>query len=430
MWCACHESPYGANFQSLVAAGVELRRTARPSARSMAAALKKVVELQISTLNACQCDPPSAEALPSRQEMDELWRWLRSRVIKHGTEYDSILRTLRINEEEFASASPRQAEEAIHAESGSATSDDGDDDDGDDGDDDEAEPIEWIDGLGDDLLCLVLRQAGVASTGAAAATCSTLRDVARRDEIWLAHAESLEIDTAEATAQRTCKALCRDLVSRRRLEAWVKLVDARSSDANRALVKISQRFEDAMRRLSKLQMADYRVSARILNPPAELELAARLLRPLFCTMDAELSVPSEEAVAWLQNFVPQIHGLRGEQAQEQVADFLSCFHQFRPDRLDRERIAAVEEQLGGVCLKRLDETIEKRVREGYEGSGGGGSGPSDALRASRVASAIVRWAVSMVQNIITKRRERQLNAVASEILRCRANTPPVRLRLS
>ena len=74
MWCACHESPYGANFQSLVAAGVELRRTARPSARSMAAALKKVVELQISTLNACQCDPPSAEALPSRQEMDELWR--------------------------------------------------------------------------------------------------------------------------------------------------------------------------------------------------------------------------------------------------------------------------------------------------------------------------------------------------------------------
>ena len=397
----------------------------------MAAALKKIVELQISTLNACQCDPPSAEALPSRQEMGELWRWLRSRVIKHGAEYDSILRTLQINEEEFASASPRQAEETVHAESGGATSDDGDGDDSDDGDgDDEAEPIEWLDGLGDDLLCLVLRQAGVASTGAAAATCTTLRNLALRDEIWLAHAESLEIDTAEATAQRTCKALCRDLVSRRRLEAWVKLVDAKSSDANRALVKISQRFEDAMRRLSKLQMADYRVSARILTPPAELELAARLLRPLFCTMDAELSVPSEEAVSWLQNFVPQIHGLRGEQAQEQVADFLSCFHQFRPDRLDRERIAAVEAQLGGVCLKRLDETIEKRVREGYEGSGGGGSGPSDVLRASRVASAIVRWAVSMVQNIITKRRERQLNAVASEILRCRANTPPVRLRLS
>ena len=39
---------------------------------------------------------------------------------------------------------------------------------------------------------------------------------------------------------------------------------------------------------------------------------------------------------------------------------------------------------------------------------------------------MIRWVVATVQGILIKRREQQLTTVASEILRCKANTPPVR----
>ena len=54
---------------------------------------------------------------------------------------------------------------------------------------------------------------------------------------------------------------------------------------------------------------------------------------------------------------------------------------------------------------------------------------TEELCAGRVASDIVRWVVATAQGAKLARREGQLNAVASEILRSRANTPPVQMRI-
>ena len=84
------------------------------------------------------------------------------------------------------------------------------------------------------------------------------------------------------------------------------------------------------------------------------------------------------------------------------------------------RDLARSRSVGRACVR--------QVREGYPRLGGG-CGPSGALRTTRLASALVRWAVGVCVGELTRRREASLTAVARELLRCRANLPPVRATL-
>ena len=439
------------------------------------------------------------------ETISALWRDLGTSICRQSPQFDSILVAIQAADDAAAplmASPPAPSRAALLANLGCAAGDEA--------------PVDWLDLLGDDLVVVILRTGDMASTGAVAACCRGLHEIASRDEVWHTHAQRLDVDVAGATAARPCAAMCRDLCSRRRLEAWLDRVEELSRQAGADTGRVNELLEDASRRLSKLQFEDYREAQRTRNPPSELVLAARLLQALFgdeadewrgatdalaasmapteigtpaatdgssarsssstltavddavdsssdslqtgdggsdsrpssgtsdsrATGHALAAVrqssptgsscdgadePSRDAVAWLQRLLPQIGAKRGEHAQLEVAPFLHRFLGYEPDATPPANVVAVEAILPECCLRRLDLCIERRVREGYPLHGGAGCGPSQSLRAARVASALTRWVVATANLVILRRRERQLTAVAREIFRCRANVPPVRV---
>ena len=378
------------------------------------------------SLRVCSCTSPCCEAAITHTDMDDLWVHLRDRVNRQSPRFDGILANIPLVDIPPSSSSS----EAAHAESGNVLHPI----------DPQIVPVQvdWLHGLGADIFSLVLCQISISDTGAVAASCKMLHELAHRDEIWRAHARELEVDITSATGHRNCRSLCRDLCHRSRLDEWLHAVDAIERKGGAALPRVMELFEDGQRRLSRLQPADYRDAQSTRRPPQEFALAARLLHALWTiesmaalegSPDGSLTdVDAEEpsgAVAWLQRLLPQITGKRGEQAQVEVSKFIGRFYEYQSDGAPADRIAAVEALLPSCCLVKLDEAVERRVREGYP-MRGGGCGPSEVLRASRVASAIIRWVVATVQLLLIRRRAAQLNAVTDVILRCKADTPAVR----
>lgn len=148
-----------------------------------------------------------------------------------------------------------------------------------------------------------------------------------------------------------------------------------------------------------------------------------------------------QAVAWLQELLPDIGARRGAQAQAHVAPFLQLFHRFQHSSSSAQGggggagaagealwLADVQALLPHCCLRNLDSSLEKLVKDGYVKLGGG-CGPSEALRANRVASALIRFVCATAQGVLLRTREGQLNRVGAEVLRCRANVPAVHMRI-
>ena len=212
----------------------------------------------------CQCDPPSAVPSVSAEMMEALWRDLRFSIRRQSPRFDSILGAIALS-----TAVPELPELPVAPMPAQKTRDDDDD------------AVDWVNGLGDDLLVIILRYSGMEGTGAAASACRTLRDIAMSDDIWRTHASRLDIDAACASTSRPCWAMCRDLCSRRRLGQWLRTVEGHLAQSGAALGKVNELLDDASRRLSRLQLADYREAQRTRNPPDELVFAARLLRALF-----------------------------------------------------------------------------------------------------------------------------------------------------
>lgn len=217
--------------------------------------------------------------------MDALWYSLRETIRRHN-EFDAILHAIPVHAsdgtvEPFAAMRATALIDLRHkvemkewlvstpAEPASVGSVDSCEDC-----DDALPPADWAEGLSIDVLCIVLRHTGMAGSGAAACSCRGWRDVAMLDDVWSAHAEALDVDVASATAARPCRAMCRDLCRRRRLDAWMHAVEDMWRHVGCASTQIADRLADAMRRLSRLQFEDYREVRRgVAAPPAALLLS-------------------------------------------------------------------------------------------------------------------------------------------------------------
>ena len=104
------------------------------------------------------------------------------------------------------------------------------------------------------------------------------------------------------------------------------------------------------------------------------------------------------------------------------AELLRLLQAYRSDCAAPGRLADAASLLPECCLKRLDASMVRYIREAARAV-------TQELRAARLASAIVRWVVATVQGAMLSRRERQLSTVAHEILRCRFDVPAVPMKL-
>ena len=377
------------------------------------------------TLSVCSCQPRCAEVAITA-DVDLLWQHLRESMVRQSPAYDDILRKIPATSETLQV----QLSHNTHAIGTVET---------------HTRPqgsrsiaLDWVDGLGTDILCIVLRFAGIAGTGSAAASCRALHRLTQQDEVWRAHLESLVPMNSTRTLQPARR--CREWVDLRRLEMWYSQVLTLSEQASRcfsgacngldglASVRrdakesfVRAKLDDANRRLGALQYEDFREAQRIQSPPPELVLASWLLHAL---LHESAEDHDETAVLlWFQGLLPQIADKRGAQAQAQVGAFLSQFFDYNAEQAPHQNLLQAEAMLPGVCLRRLDESIQKLVHDGYPKFGGGGCGPGKVLRAARVASAVIRWVAATVQTELACRRAAPLAELGRELeCACRVAT--------
>lgn len=146
----------------------------------------------------CECCPRCAEPAITQHAIDALFSSLRE-VQRRDSPVDSTL----------APAAARTTTWANH------------------------DAVDWVGGLGPDIFGAILVCAGVPATGAAAATCRTVREAALLDELWLALVE--RTFGAAATAAGACggwRVACRRLWALRQLEL--------GSDRVRSMVERAQ----------------------------------------------------------------------------------------------------------------------------------------------------------------------------------------------
>ena len=355
-------------------------------------------------------------------DVDVLWQHLRESMARQSPSFDGILYKLPASStvESFDATTVPPIRPTVVTRVRVQADEDG-------------APLDWVNGLGSDILSTILRFAGIAATGSAAASCQSLRKLALQDHIWRAFLHGIE-PLVSATTLQQAQPRCREWCDLRRLEIWRAKVRAISPqavphadgmctsidglstlqrDAKVSFVQV--KLDDAHRRLSSLQFEDYREAQRIRSPPFEFVLASTLLHTLL--HEREGTHNEQVAVAWFQGLLPPIADKRGAQAHAHVGVFLSRFFDYASEHAPHRHLLQVEGMLPAVCLHRLDETIEKLVHDGYPKFGGGGCGPGKLLRATRVASAVIRWVAATVQGELTYRRARPLAEVGRELER-------------
>ena len=440
---------------------------------------------ELSVVGMCACRPRCAEPVLDAASMHHLFGELQERIGKHGSRFESIRAAIPVTDRLGPSESPASAAAAAAASRSTtlAAASSGFD---------AATTVDWVHGIGDDLLCDILREAGVAGTGAAACCCHALHQIAATDALWRAHAQRLDVDVSSATAHRPCRAICRDLCDRKRLSDWLQQVDALARHAGAAAVNVRELISDALRRLARCQGDDFMAAHAAEPPPPELAFAAELLhallgdgegealepryaaalRELACDLARECTADGSDgadtaavaAVGWLRRLIePSRDDARASGGppsffRGDVGRFRHLLQQHRAERVPAARLPALEVLLPRCCLKRLDASLQQRMRVALRSRGTSGEAceaarrrqrelgtpepPAEpttaadaathlhkALCVARLASALIRWAVVTAQLALLSHREQELNALASEILRCKANVPPVKLRI-
>ena len=288
----------------------------------------------------------------------------------------------------------------------------------------------YWDKLDGDLVVCILQLAGIAATGAASAASRALRASVLQEELWKTHvlnrfpasemhAAGLPGIVAGQLLSAGCswQGMCRDLCAIRQVEAWREQVlcirdqtrasVAAEADTDAWCGLTQKRLEDAQRRLSGLQLNDFREAQRISPPPAELVTAAALLRLL---LEGAETSHDEASMQWFREILPCLGAKFGEQAQEHVGVLLKRMLAFDASETPSTRFDAVElalETCHTICMKKLDE----RLRVSMQARGG----MSDEARALRVASAVTRWVIALVQNVAVTRRLRDCAMVLSEL---------------
>ena len=277
--------------------------------------------------------------------------------------------------------------------------------------------VDWVDGLGEDVVSIILQHAGVAATGAAACVCRTLKAHAMQEDIWQRHFQSLSDHpcyTSRASGS-SFRAQCEFTLTRRRFLGWQCDLDGALHRIEEARLVLEAQTRDAAGRLSKLKNPDYREAQQLRDPPLEFTVAAALLRAtLEDGAESESRTPTTCDAHWLQSIMPQIAGKhKAISAQSEVARFLSLFHAFEahPEPVSAERLARlVAVGVEAVCLRKIDEVVQCTLRTR------GFAGPQAS--ALIVASGVTRWVVAHAGRAMVREREirfrRLLGAVNDE----------------
>lgn len=314
--------------------------------------------------------------------------------------------------------------------------------------------------LGPDLLCMILIAAGPGGSSAAARTCHALRDAALRDDVSRAHLEYLfnmgrfkpqsvvhQLIARQLLTSATCGApgtqplaggwreLARAGLEVCRAWDWQERLLARRRMLDEQFAALQRRDADAARRLSGLQMSDYREAQRDRPPDPDLTTAALLLHAVL----GETSAGSESAnggtapreveaaaVEWLRReALPSIGQSFGEHAQLHVAPFLDrCFKCGGDAEWPLPRLRAVGQLLPRVCVRRLDDRMRLELRQCVPASG-----PTPACRVLRVSSAITRWVLHTAHKQDVARARTELAGVMLHVGRG-ASVDPLQLSLN
>ena len=434
----------------------------------------------------CSCSPPCTVTNPTLEELNDVWRGLRVMAIRHKFK-------------DIESSLPDSSTLAHAERCEVATVED--------------ENVDWASGLGDDILCIIFCRVSPRDTGAAACACRSFAAVASRDDVWRVHVQQLAMLDGPAASQQQLasqqhgptpfdpsghdayyhwsitrctmllmlynnhqhaqhqqqmheqnsavgcaggvgvwRALYRDVTMVREVVAW----DRRLSELHAALTttELYSKEADARRRLSKLQLNDYRESQRDRNPPLrEFVTAATLARALLhgwregdagdatntekstdtsgsrdvqtqeavsarSTQQADSDETQEAvAVAWLREALPDLGQRFGEHAQVNVAPFLDRLFTFGSARAATPPIGwkhasfetalcRAEAALPRVCFHHLEARLRDELKRCVPASG-----PTDNMRVLRLASAVTYWAVTSVQRLRAEQRLAELAKV-------------------
>lgn len=182
-------------------------------------------------------------------------------------------------------------------------------------------------------------------------------------------------------------------------------------------------LQDAARRLSSLQLNDYREAQRVSMPPAELVAASRLLHAILAkpaerithdqpSGDERKLLCGEVAMHWFRTSIAPLGARFGEHAQRCVAEFQQQLLAFDAFECSTERFETVERELCRVCLRSIDERIQRSLRSKESNSAGG---MSDHCRALRVASALTRWVLAVTHRALLTRRQQQSELVRAAL---------------
>jgi hypothetical protein len=441
----------------------------------------------------CACDPPCAPLSPPLATIwHQLWSAFSERAEGFSAKLDAVLKE--------AGWTPHPSTFGRTMMPSSAPQD----------------GIDRFSTLAPDILNVILRLAGMSATGSVAATCRTLRIMATDQELWRAHVahffreSSDDDDSQEPTVvslavegrselrrwsralpeehvirldrfvpigvrvvcevtqesaharlsqqppppsfdwRRFCCAICRLRV----LSEWHWRLDVLRAAIDSQLEDATSSLDDERRRLSSLQLNDYREAQRIRASPPELAMAAALLR-------ARLSVPPSQppsqppaavreasgghlidgrgsgddeegcngncgllgsvldgsALEWLQSSpdgLPDLGGKFGENAQARIAPFLERLLSFADftgagGAVVPSQLEAASRLFRYACVRRVDESLHHEVKRSTRTSGGGG--PSDLCRALRFASAATHWVATSTQTLLLRRQDEQLASV-------------------
>ena len=311
--------------------------------------------------------------------------------------------------------------------------------------------------LGADLLCMILIAAGPAGSSAAARTCHALRDAALRDDVARAHLEQLfnmgrfksqsvvhqligkQLLNSGAPGMQPLaggwRQLARAGLAVCRAWDWQALLLERRRMLDDQLAALQRRDADASRRLSGLQMSDYREAQRERPPDPDLTTAALLLHAVLGETSGGSGSADEGAaprdleavvVEWLRReALPSIGQSFGERAQLHVAPFLDrCFNCGGDAEWPLARLRAVERLLPRVCVRRLDDRMRSELKQCVPSSG-----PTVACRVLRVSSAITRWVLHTAHKQDIARARAELAGVMLHVGRG-ASVDPLQLCLN
>ena len=377
-------------------------------------------------LCACQCDRPCARITPSVADTAQTWEQMW-KVCHRNRGFERLLFVLPVDSASMVDSAPPRTPTVRHTEAAAAS---------------------YMEALDSDLIGMILRFAGVSAVGMAAAVSRSLRTCTMNEELWhgllrdtVSWLQAIPYDHFDTlfypsfcaqlvhgeAPERGWRHLCRMLYDYQQLLEWQAQCDAIEkscqsmyrypSEGGRTMQLSALHIPVCAenRRLSKLQLNDYREAQRISPPPAELVTAALLMRTLIGRSDGSSSGTAteedqgEEAMEWFRQALQVSLGNKfGEHAQAHVGEFLKLFYSFDAAALPPACLLSVEAQLRSLCLARLDERLRLTMMRHS-------SGLSDECRALRVASAITRWVVAVVKELVVRSRLQDTAMVGQEL---------------